>query len=393
MMRKLAVVGLAALLLLVASPATGQVVFQRTSGSITAAGATCTSTTCVTIADMSRTANGSIVVTGTWVATLQFEGLLDSTGGWFALNVLPAGSSTYVTSATANGQWIIPMALVGVRVRASAYTSGTASVGIVVTSARSPSSPGPALPVSIANGGTNATSFTTTNGIIKYNGTRLVTGLMTDDGTDVGWNSGTMLGPAGTAARPTYSLAAQSTMGWWRKSANIMVLTSNGAETGGIGVAPTGALLVAAGTLTWSSDSAIDSAADVGWARKAPGVVGPNDGSSGHGAIAVGAALTFSSTAPTVSGFGTSPSVSGTATAFTINVGTGGTASTGTVTLPTATTGWKVQCTDVTNNASFVTDQTGGTATTATLQNYSRTTGLGIAWTASDILRCTGTAY
>lgn len=30
-------------------------------------------------------------------------------------------------------------------------------------------------PISIANGGTNATSFSTTNGIVKYDGTRLVT--------------------------------------------------------------------------------------------------------------------------------------------------------------------------------------------------------------------------
>lgn len=112
-------------------------------------------------------------------------------------------------------------------------------------------------------------------------------------------------------------------------------------------------------------------------------------------AYQVNGVLAVSATAPTVSGFGTSPSVvnaNGTA-AFTINIGTGGVASTGTITLPTATTGWWVSCFDVTTPASFVTNQTGGSTTTATVTNYSRTTGLAIAWTASDILRCHAEAY
>mgnify|MGYP001593103040 CR=1 FL=1 len=104
--------------------------------------------------------------------------------------------------------------------------------------------------------------------------------------------------------------------------------------------------------------------------------------------------LTFSATAPTIAaGFGTSPVVAGTTAGFTITVGTGGTASTGTITFPTAPTGWIVQITDITNNASFVTSQTGGSTTTATVQNYSRTTGSAIAWTAGDVLRCTAVAY
>lgn len=98
---------------------------------------------------------------------------------------------------------------------------------------------------------------------------------------------------------------------------------------------------------------------------------------------------------PTLSGFGASPSVVNSSGnyAFTINVGTGGSASTGTITLPATKTGWVVNCQDVTNPDSFVTSQTGGATTTATLKNYSRTTGLEIAWTASDILRCTARGY
>lgn len=107
------------------------------------------------------------------------------------------------------------------------------------------------------------------------------------------------------------------------------------------------------------------------------------------------ASLLCSSTAPTVSGFGTSPSVpanNGTC-AFTIDVGTGGVASTGTVTLPAAANGWVCNAQDVTTPAMFITSQTGGTSTTATFTNYSRTTGLAIAWTASDILRVSCMGY
>ncbi len=112
--------------------------------------------------------------------------------------------------------------------------------------------------------------------------------------------------------------------------------------------------------------------------------------------IVLNSVLAISTTAPTVSaGFGTGGVVTtsnGTA-AFTITIGTGGADSTGTITFPTATTGWIVQLTDITNNALFVTSQTGGNTTTATVTNYSRTTGLATAWTAGDVLRCTAVAY
>ena len=106
--------------------------------------------------------------------------------------------------------------------------------------------------------------------------------------------------------------------------------------------------------------------------------------------------LAFSSTAPTVSGFCTSPSVpanNGTI-AFTVNVGTSCTGiSTGTITLPAATTGWVCQAQDVTTPASFVIGQTGGTTTTATVTNYGRTTGLAVDWTASEVIRFSCSGY
>ncbi len=111
----------------------------------------------------------------------------------------------------------------------------------------------------------------------------------------------------------------------------------------------------------------------------------------------VASTLLISGTAPTISsGFGTSPSVvnnNGTA-AFTINVGTGGTATSGVIGLPTASHGWHVDCTDITNsNATvFVTKQTATTTTTATVGNFTNGGNAG-AWTASDVLSCSAQGY
>ncbi len=108
----------------------------------------------------------------------------------------------------------------------------------------------------------------------------------------------------------------------------------------------------------------------------------------------MGGVLAFSSTAPTLTGFGgTGAGVSGTATSFDINVGTVAPGGTGTVTLPTASNGWICNCTDITTPDTNVTAQNGGSATSCTLKNYVRTTGIAGNWTASDHLRCTATAY
>ena len=110
-------------------------------------------------------------------------------------------------------------------------------------------------------------------------------------------------------------------------------------------------------------------------------------------------ALTISTTDPTISsGFGTTPSIAaanGTA-AFTVNVGTGGTASAGVIGLPAATTGWICSVNNVTakaaNRADQGTFQTATTTTTVTIQNQTISTGAALAWTASDIIQmiCTG---
>lgn len=119
-----------------------------------------------------------------------------------------------------------------------------------------------------------------------------------------------------------------------------------------------------------------------------------NDSTAAMTGYKLGSNLALSSTAPTISsGFGTNPSiVSGSAASFRVNVGTGGTANTGVIGLPTATNGWNCDFAVLTNAASFITAPTTSDTTTVTVANYSRTTGLLTAWTASDIVgaRCTG---
>lgn len=104
-------------------------------------------------------------------------------------------------------------------------------------------------------------------------------------------------------------------------------------------------------------------------------------------------------TAPTIaSGFGTSPSVvasNGTA-AFQINVGTGGTASSGVITMPAATTAWNGSVENRTAVAANRGDQrtviTASTTTSITVQNQTISTGAALAWTASDVLHFVTTA-
>jgi hypothetical protein len=105
----------------------------------------------------------------------------------------------------------------------------------------------------------------------------------------------------------------------------------------------------------------------------------------------------ISATAPTIySGFGASSYVvhsNGTAV-FTINVGTGGTESSGVIGLPRAKNGWAVHCEDITTQSTsvFVTKQTATSTASATLTQYSAEAAV-VPWAASDVLVCQAAAY
>lgn len=107
-------------------------------------------------------------------------------------------------------------------------------------------------------------------------------------------------------------------------------------------------------------------------------------------------ALTFSNTPPTISsGFGSGAAIAtanGTV-AFDVNVGTGGSASSGVIGLPNTTHFWACDATDITTQSTnvFYTKQTARSATSATFTNYN-TAGAATAWAASDHLsiKCVG---
>ncbi len=111
-------------------------------------------------------------------------------------------------------------------------------------------------------------------------------------------------------------------------------------------------------------------------------------------------ALVDSATAPSVaSGFGTTPSIAannGTA-AFLVTVGSGGSDSSGVLTLPAAATGWNCFVENRTavlgNVANARTVQIGTTTTTVTLENQTVSTGAALAWTAADSLAVACRAY
>lgn len=104
-----------------------------TNGSITAVdtSATCsTSGGFVSVNVLQNSSSVAFTVSGTFSATLQFVGTVDGTS-WVAVNAFPPNSTTAVTSTTSGGTWKADVANFSqFCVRASAYVSGAATVGM-----------------------------------------------------------------------------------------------------------------------------------------------------------------------------------------------------------------------------------------------------------------------
>lgn len=213
--------------------------------------------------------------------------------------------------------------------------------------------------------------------------------------------AGPVLNGDGTAAAPSYAFASEAGLGFYRPGANHVYLpASKLMGFGAYGVGPSVAIgsglngieLSSNASVHWSSTTSEQGVVDLTLSRLAADVVAPAAGDA-YGL----AAKAWIRTAPTISsGFGTSPSIvasNGTA-AFTINVGTGGTANSGVIALPTATTGWAVACADVTTQSAtvYLTKQTAFSTTTATIGNFDAA-GAAAAWVASNILVCQATAF
>jgi hypothetical protein len=123
-------------------------------------------------------------------------------------------------------------------------------------------------------------------------------------------------------------------------------------------------------------------------------------GATGGGLVIKGSNPAINNNAITVSsGFGTSPSiVTGQSGSFTfrVNVGTGGSATSGVLAFPTADTGWNCSVRNLTAAAGHRADDsvmTTSNTTTVTIENQTKSTGAAIAWTASDIVQLVCAAY
>lgn len=163
-------------------------------------------------------------------------------------------------------------------------------------------------------------------------------------------------------------------------------------------------------TITWSAtQNDPDTSVDTGISRSSAGLIVVGNGTQGNASGQVNASvfnpstslqingkLLFRVTAPTISsGFGTSPSIvasNGTA-AFTVDVGTGGTATNGVIAMPVATTGWLCTVNPAGAPQAAAINYSAPTSTSSiTITNYTLTTGLALAWTASTVLqvKCVG---
>lgn len=114
-------------------------------------------------------------LTGTFTATQTFEGSVDGVN-FVAMSVVPIGSTTAVTTATAVGIWVgNASGLHAVRVRCSAWTSGTATVKIVAVpmggSAVATQGASGGGAVTIADGADVALGVTTDAAVGDSNGT------------------------------------------------------------------------------------------------------------------------------------------------------------------------------------------------------------------------------
>lgn len=109
---------------------------QPFTDTLTAANAgSCTgTTTACAFFGAQKQAGLGIQITGTFVGTVQFEQTIDGTT-WVSLSMTPYNSSTTVTSATAPGLWTGAVTNNKIRVRCSAYTSGSIVVTKISTEA------------------------------------------------------------------------------------------------------------------------------------------------------------------------------------------------------------------------------------------------------------------
>jgi hypothetical protein len=190
---------------------------QPTTGSLTAASASCLAANCLSIPVFSDTSTVTFQLSGTWSATAQFEFSVDNGTTWTGLAVGPMPNGQQVTSATANGVWQADAAgFTNVRVRVSAFSSGTVAAQVSLAYGINGQLPGPVDPC--ASAAIDKSSFsvaisTATTTVVQAGsaGKRVYVCAFT-----IIWTSGTTptiqfeVGTGGTCGTPTVKTGAMA---------------------------------------------------------------------------------------------------------------------------------------------------------------------------------------
>lgn len=196
-----------------------------------ATGSLVASATSVTLT-LAQYSQSAVQITGTWSATLQFEASVDGTN-FFAVPAIVPSTNAIVTSATANGQWLVPVAgYKQFRVRCSAFVSGTVvitvqgSAGTQVALATATCGNGTAataLRVTVASdstGTTACTSATAANFKVQIDNSLVDNAAFTDGTTRLGMSGYILDETAGTALTENDAAAARIDS----KRAQVLVL-------------------------------------------------------------------------------------------------------------------------------------------------------------------------
>lgn len=287
----------------------------------------------------------------------------------------------------------------------------------------------PAAPTGTPSGtgGTVAESTTNYCSIVALDSTGKVTGTQSAAVTTTGTTSSIVWGGTPVAGAVSYQFWFSTTSGVYAKyftSTTASFTQTAPASTGTSGTFPTGnstgVLKVGAGTSTNNSIQMNGSVTtgfyvngtDLYVNNGTTGIISRSTGTvyintsgiqnttfsssgiitnniTGTGFFKIGAGgISVSATPPTIaSGFGTSPTITATNTAsMQVNVGTGGTASSGVLTFPAMTTAPICSISNPLTGAGAMTVVSAQTTTSITLTNYTISTDLALAWPASTIL-------
>lgn len=224
------------LILGISSFAFGQNGQSYNNGNITASSSDCSvANSCVMLGLLNDDSAASITVTGTFSATLQFEVSANysctqagvCSGTWFSKQCFPTSSSTGATSTTSTGTWSCGIAAMNqLRVRGSAYASGTAAIELRHSKASA----------SLNQGGGGGSGTVTVKSSGSLTDTAFVTGngttvVQTPSATSTLDSSGNAVfaGSVGAGTAPTACGSATGCLAWTEAGTSTTPASGQGA--------------------------------------------------------------------------------------------------------------------------------------------------------------------